>query len=64
MDYTVVLIFVILSIRYLMHTYSIGEGYDFGTGTYKHTILPNGHCNCFVQSEYDSTSISCLYNNM
>ena len=23
-------------------------GYDFGTGTYKHTLLPNGHCVNFV----------------
>ena len=23
-------------------------GYDFGTGTYKHTLLPNGHCVNFI----------------
>ena len=23
-------------------------GYDFGTGTYKHTLLPNGHCIHFI----------------
>ena len=29
-------------------------GYDFGTGTYQHTLLPNGHCSYIVQSEYNT----------
>jgi len=29
-------------------------GYDFGTGTYKHTLLPNGHCSFL---EYDTLGI-------
>ena len=29
-------------------------GYDFGTGTYQHTLLPNGHCSFIVQSEYNT----------
>ena len=28
--------------------------YDFGTGTYKHTLLPNGHCSFLVKSEYNT----------
>jgi len=31
--------------------------YDFGTGTFKHIILPNGHCSFFDQPEYDTTVI-------
>ena len=29
-------------------------GYDFGTGMYKHTLLPNGHCTNFIRSEYNT----------
>ena len=36
-------------------------GYDFGTGTYKHTLLPNGHCSFFVQTEYDTTRLLDAY---
>ena len=32
-------------------------GYDFGTGTYKHALQPNGHCSFFVQSEYDTIAL-------
>ena len=39
-------------------------GYDFGTGTYKHTILPNGHCSFFVQSEYDTIRVFHVLNNI
>ena len=28
--------------------------YDFGTGTYKHTLLLDGHCSYFVQKEYNT----------
>ena len=28
--------------------------YDFGTGTYKNTLLPNGHCSFFVEAQYDT----------
>ena len=33
-------------------------GYDFGTGTYKHTLLPNGHCSFL---EYDTLGIYNTY---
>ena len=36
-------------------------GYDFGTGTYQHTLLLNGHCSFFVQSEYDTTRLLDAY---
>ena len=28
--------------------------YDFGTGTYKYTLLPNGHCSYFVRTQYNT----------
>ena len=31
--------------------------YDFGTGTYKHTLLPNGHCSYLAQSQYDTLGL-------
>ena len=31
--------------------------YDFGTGTYEHALLPNGHCSFFVRSGYDTVGI-------
>ena len=31
--------------------------YDFGTGTYEHALLPNGHCSFLVQSDYDTIGI-------
>ena len=32
--------------------------YDLGTGTYRHTLLPNGHCSFFVtQLEYDTIKL-------
>ena len=31
--------------------------YDFGTGTYKHVILPNGHCDFVSSTEYDTKQI-------
>ena len=32
-------------------------GYDFGTGSFKLVILPNGHCDFFVSSKYDTVEI-------
>ena len=32
-------------------------GYDFGTGTYKHVTLPNGHCTYFDRPDYDTFTI-------
>ena len=39
--------------------------YDFGTGTYTHTLLPNGLCSYFVQTQYNTTRIlgTYSYNN-
>ena len=31
--------------------------YDFGTGGYKYTLLPNGRCSLIVVSQYDTISI-------
>ena len=32
--------------------------YDLGTGTYRHTLLPNGHCSFFAtQLEYDTVTL-------
>ena len=38
-------------------------GYDFGTGIYKNTLLPNGHCRFTVQSdsEYNTTVVFQIY---
>ena len=31
--------------------------YDFGTGAYKYTLLPNGHCSFVIQTEYVTISV-------
>ena len=31
--------------------------YDFGTGAFKHVILPNGHCSFINQTEYDTLKV-------
>ena len=31
--------------------------YDFGTGSFKLVILPNGHCDFFIRSKYDTIEI-------
>ena len=36
--------------------------YDFGTGTYRHALLPNGHCSHLAQSEYDTKRLLHAYN--
>ena len=36
-------------------------GYDFGTGTFKHTLLPNGHYSFVVQSEYNTVGLLHAY---
>ena len=35
--------------------------YDFGTGTFKHTLLPNGHCSILVQTEYNTIQLFHFY---
>ena len=35
--------------------------YDFGTGAFKLVILPNGHCNFFVQLKYNTIKIVLVY---
>ena len=35
--------------------------YDFGTATFQHVILPNGHCNYFGQMEYATIGIAHAY---
>ena len=35
--------------------------YDFGTGTYKYTLLPDGHCSYFVQTQYNTLRILDTY---
>jgi len=35
--------------------------YDFGTATFLHVILPNGHCSYFGQLEYDTRKIPKAY---
>ena len=36
--------------------------HDVGTGTYKHAMLPNGHCSFFLGSPYN-TAIRIAYAN-
>ena len=36
-------------------------GYDFGTGMYKRTLLPNGHCSFFVPLEYNTVRLLYAY---
>ena len=36
--------------------------YDFGTATFQHVILPNGHCNYVTQTEYSTLKITQAYN--
>ena len=38
--------------------------YDFGTATFQHAILPNGHCNYFGQVEYATIGIAHAYNSL
>ena len=49
------------AIRYLLILLLLFDifvvGYDFGTGTYKNTLLPNGHCSFFVQAEYNTIKL-------
>ena len=35
--------------------------YDFGTATFQHVILPNGHCSFYNQIEYDAIKIAQTY---
>ena len=36
--------------------------YDFGTGTYRYTLLPNGHCSYLAQSDYHTVGLFHAYN--
>ena len=45
-------VFHILGLSLLFGIFVVS--YDFGTGTYEHTLLPNGHCSFLVQSEYNT----------
>ena len=36
--------------------------YDLGTGTYRLTLLPNGHCSFLAQSEYHTIGLFHAYN--
>ena len=38
--------------------------YDFGTGTFKHVILPNGHCSFVHPTEYDTREIARANNTL
>ena len=38
--------------------------YDFGIGSFKHVILPNGHCEFVVQQNYDTIRIAFAYNSL
>ena len=35
--------------------------YDFATGTYRHALLPNGHCSYLPQSQYDTLRLFNAY---
>ena len=36
--------------------------YDFGTATFQHVVLPNGHCSFYKQNKYDTVNIVHAYN--
>ena len=38
--------------------------YDFGTATFQHVILPNGHCSLYTETEYDAINIAYAYINL
>ena len=38
--------------------------YDFGTGAFKHVILPNGHCDYFNGLKYDTARIVSAFNGL
>ena len=37
--------------------------YDFGTATFQHVTLPNGHCSLYTRMEYNTIKIGYAYNN-
>ena len=45
---------MLLGYCFYLHLHS--ELCDYGTGTYEHAILPNGHCNYVEHSEYNTLS--------
>ena len=38
--------------------------YDFGTATFQHVVLPNGHCSLYTETEYDTINIAYTYTSL
>ena len=45
----------VLGLLFLFNIFVVS--YDFGTGAYKYTLLPNGHCSFINQTEYDTIAL-------
>ena len=52
-------IMYVLGVLLLFNIFIVG--YDFGTDTYEHTFLPNGHCSFFVPLEYNTVRLLYAY---
>ena len=56
------------SIRYIFGSLLLLDilifSYDFGTATFQHVILPNGHCSFYGQTVYTTMSIAQAHNTI
>ena len=52
----------VLGLLFLLNVFIVS--YDFGTGAYKYTLLPNGHCSFIIQTEYDTITINQVNNTL
>ena len=52
----------VLGLLFLFNVFIVS--YDFGTGAYKYTLLPNGHCSFINQTEYDTIAIVQVNNTL
>ena len=52
----------VLGLLILLNVFIVS--YDFGTGAYKYTLLPNGHCSFIIQTEYDTITINQVNNTL
>ena len=52
----------VLGLLFLFNIFIVS--YDFGTGAYKHVILPDGHCSFINPTEYDTIEIAHAHNTL
>ena len=56
------------SVRYIFGSLLLFDilifSYDFGTATFQHIVLPNGHCSLYTETEYDTIDIAYTYTSL